>query len=201
MGLKEDFQDLTPAKCLVIGFVLCVVYYFVFYNKGEDIIASSQAVQEEIKGYRKRLNAVQEALNNKAAFEQKVVAFTKELEELLKFFPTNLDMNEMQKELTERLKQTDNKLVKISEVETRSRFGGYTEHGVEIETMGGFHEIMAFLASITRMNRVVDFRSMELESQNPTDEMSMVKFKLKLSIFAQDKKDVKVEDKPPGAPK
>ncbi len=195
MGLKEDFQELTPAKCLVIGFILCVVYYFVFFNKGEDIVASSQAVQEEIKGYKKRLNAVQEALNNKAAFEQKVVAFTKELEELLKFFPANLDVNEMQKEFTERLKATDNRLIRINEVEAKSRFPGYTEHGVEIDTIGGFHEIMGFLSSITRMNRVVDFRSMELESQNPTDEMSMIKFKLKLSIFAQDKKDVKIEDK------
>lgn len=198
MGIKEDFQELTPAKCLVIGFILCVIYYFVFYNKGEDVVNSSNGVQEEIKGYKKRLNAVQEALNNKAAFEQKVVAFTKELEELLKFFPTNLDMNEMQKELTERLKITDNKLVKIHEVESKSRFPGYTEHGVEIDTMGGFHEIMGFLSSITKMNRVVDFRSMQLEAQSPTDEISMIKFKLKLSIFAQEKKD-KVQDKPPGA--
>lgn len=196
MGLKEDFQDLTPIKCLIIGFVLCVVYYFVFYNKGEDIVTNSMGVQEEIKGYKKRLNAVEEALNNKAAFEQKVVAFTKELEELLKFFPTSLDMNEMQKEFTERLKITGNKLVKINEIETQSRFPGYTEHGVEIDTMGGFHEVMAFLSSITNMNRVVDFRTIELESQNPTDEMSMIKFRLKLSIFAQEKK---AQDKPPGA--
>ena len=198
MGLKEDFQDLTPAKCLVVGFVLCVVYYFVFYNKGEDIVSQAAGVQEEIKGYNARLDAVQQALNNKAEFERKVVAFTKELEDLLRFFPTTLDMNEMQKELTEKLKLTENKLIKITEVDTVSRFKGYTENGVEIETLGGFHEIMAFLSAITKMNRVVDFRAMDLESQNPTDELSMIRFKLKLSIFAQEK--IKpVEEKPPGA--
>ncbi|MCC6137245.1 MAG: type 4a pilus biogenesis protein PilO [Bdellovibrionaceae bacterium] len=198
MGLKEDFQDLTPAKCLVVGFVLCVVYYFVFYNKGEDIVSQASGVQEEISGYNKRLDAIQQALNNKAEFERKVVAFTKELEDLLRFFPTTLDMNEMQKELTEKLKLTENKLIKITEVETVSRFKGYTENGVEIETLGGFHEIMSFLSAITKMNRVVDFRAMDLESQNPTDEFSMIRFKLKLSIFAQEKSKPP-EEKPPGA--
>lgn len=197
MGIKEDFQDLTPAKCLVVGFVLCIVYYFVFYNKGEDIIASTGVVQEEINGVQKRLADVQEALNNQSEFEKKVVEFTKELEELLKFFPTNLNMNEMQKELTEKLRITDNKLIRIQEVEVQTRFVGYKENGVEIETIGGFHEIMGFLSAITKMSRVVDFRSMELDAQNPTDELSMIKFRLKLSIFAQEK--VKKEDKPPEA--
>lgn len=195
MGLKEDFQELTPAKCLVVGFVLCVVYYFVMYNKGEDIVSASSNVEAEITEVKKRLNDVQEALNDKAAFEKKVVEFTRELEELLRFFPTNLNMNEMQKELTEKLKVTENKLVRIQEVETKSRFPGYSENGIEIETVGGFHEIMAFLSAITKMSRVVDFRSMELDAENSTDELSMIKFRLRLSVFAQEKK-VKVEEKP-----
>lgn len=198
MGIKEDFQDLTPAKCLVVGFILCVVYYFVFYNKGEDIVSSAGVVQEEITAVQKRLSDVQEALNNQAEFEKKVVEFSRELEELLKFFPTNLNMNEMQKELTEKLRVTENKLIRIQEVDVQSRFAGYKENGVEIETIGGFHEIMAFLSAITKMSRVVDFRSMDLDAQNPTDELSMIKFKIKLSIFAQEK--VKKEDKPPEAP-
>lgn len=198
MGIKEDFQELTPVKCLVVGFVLCVVYYFVFYNKGEDIVAATSNVESEITEVKKRLNDVQEALNDKAAFEKKVVEFTRELEELLRFFPTNLNMNDMQKELTEKLKITENKLVRIQEVEIKSRFPGYTENGIEIETIGGFHEIMGFLSAITKMSRVVDFRSMDLDAQNSTDELSMIKFRLRLSIFAQEKK-VKVEEKPPEA--
>lgn len=199
MGIKEDFQDLTPAKCLVLGFVLCVVYYFVFYNKGDDILASSGVVQEEINGVQKRMADIEEALNNQAEFEKKVVEFTKELEELLKFFPSNLNLNEMQKEFTEKLRITENKLIRIQEVSVQSRFVGYKEHGIEIEIVGGFHEIMSFLSAITKMSRVVDFLSMELDAQNPTDDLSLVKFRLKMSIFAQEK--VKKENKLPEAVK
>lgn len=187
MGLKEDFEGLTPIKGLIVGFVLCAVYYFLIFNKGEDIVASGQSVQQEIDGLNKRLAAVQEALDNKVSFEEQVKAFTKELEELLKFFPNNLDMNDMQKEFTERLTATKNKLVKINDVSMQSRFEGYTENGVEMELLGNYHGIMSFLSEVTKMNRVVDFRLMELDADTQTDELSVIKFKLHLAVFAQDK--------------
>ena len=193
MGLKEDFESLTPMKSLLVGFVFCVIYYFVFFNKGEDIITAGQGVQQEIDGLNKRLAAVQEALNNKVSFEEEVKSFTKELEELLKFFPNNLDMNDMQKEFTEKLSSTKNKLIKINDVSIKSRFEGYTENGVEMELIGNYHGIMSLLSEITKLNRVVDFRLMELDADSQTDEFSIIKFKLHLAVFAQDKSATKSE--------
>lgn len=194
MGIKEDFESLSPVKALIVGFVLCVVYYFVIFNKGEDIVNSSQSVQQEIDGLNKRLAAVQEALNNKVAFEEQVKAFTKELEELLKFFPNNLDMNDMQKEFTERLTATKNKLIKINDIPMTSRFEGYVENGIELEMLGNYHGIMGFLSEITKMDRVVDFKLMELEAETQTDELSIIKFKLHLAVFAQDKNQPKPQE-------
>lgn len=198
MGIKEDFQELSPAKCLVIGLLICVVYYFVLFDKGEAITSEWNTVQAEIDGFKSRLNAVKNAMSDKSAFEGTIVALTRDLEELLKYFPLVLDMNDIQRDLTDKLKVTDNKLIKINEVETKSRFPGYNEYGVELETLGGFHELMAFLSAITKMNRVVDFRQMELKSENSTDEFSMVKFKITLSVFAQSREKVPANDQGQG---
>jgi Tfp pilus assembly protein PilO len=197
MGIKEDFQELSPAKCLVIGLLLCVVYYFALFDKGESVVAEAATIQTDIDAVRGRLRAVKNAMNNKVAFEGTVVALTKDLEDLLKFFPLALDMNDIQRDLTDKLKITENKLVKISEVEAKSRFPGYVEYGVELEVLGGFHEIMGFLSAITKMNRVVDVRAMSLRVENANDEFSMITFKITLSVFGQEREKLN----PDGTPK
>lgn len=201
MGLKEDFQDITPSKCLMLGFVLCIVYYFLFFNKGSGIIQQMNSMQTDINDKKNRLAEVKRAMDNKTAFETEVTALTKDLEELLKYFPASMDMNQMQTDLTARLRDTNNKLVLIKDGEAVSRFSGYSEHGVFVESMGGFHELMSFLSSVTKMNRVVDFRSMEFESSDASDEYSMIKFKINMSVFSLNRSDDKDDSKTKPKPK
>ncbi|MCB9072972.1 MAG: type 4a pilus biogenesis protein PilO [Bdellovibrionaceae bacterium] len=185
MGIKEEFQELSPAKCLVVGLLICVGYYFALFNKGDDITAQWAGIEAEMNGYKTRLQAVKTAMSDKASFESTVTSLTRDLEELLKYFPLVLDMNDIERELTDKLRMTQNQLIKISDNDTKSRFPGYNEYGVQIESQGGFHEIMNFLSAITKMNRVVDFRTINLKSVSSTDEVSMVQFKMNLSVFAQ----------------
>lgn len=198
MGIKEDFENLTPAKCLVAGFFLCVAYYFTMYDKGEVIKASTAAVQAEVDGLSKRLTSVQAALNNKLAFEEKVKAFSKELEDLLRFFPENLNINDMQKEFVDKLGKTNNTFSNITNINIESRFPGYVENGIELQMSGGFNDIMMFLSEITKMDRVVDFRYMEFNTEKQTDEVAIVRFKVNLSIFSKDK--IKKEPSPGEVP-
>lgn len=191
MGLKEDFENIAPIKCLIAGLALCAVYYFVIYDSGDSIVATSAQIQEENNELSKRLAAVQAALANKTAFEKKVLDFTKEFEDIMRFFPTTLDMIETQKEITKKIESNKNRLININTVTLESRFAGYSENGLDVEMLGGFHDIMSFLSDITKMSKVMDFRAMNFDSQNPTEEMSLIKFRLRLSVFAQEKKDNK----------
>jgi len=186
MSIKEQVQDLSPAKCLLIGLLICTLYYFFMFDKGDEATTKINQIQSDINDKTTRLAEVKKAMGNKAAFEQEVSNLTKDLEELLKFFPASLDINDIQKEITDLMQKTNSKMVSIKESNVQSRFPGYIEHGVDLESLGSFHSLVEFLVEITKMNKVVDFRTMEFLSEGSTDEFSLISFKIKLAVFSQD---------------
>lgn len=199
MGIKDDFNSLQPAKAFLIGIVMAAIYYFLFFDKGDLIVQEKEIAQANIAQKSGRLKQVENALNNKAAFQKEVDELTRDFDDLIKYFPVEVDMNNMLYQVRKRLEATNNKLDSMKKGETHSkRFEGYNEANMEIESQGGFHDIMSFLASLTAMDRVVDFINFELVSNGSTDESSMVRMKLNLSIFSQDEKPQASGGKPGG---
>lgn len=200
MGLKEDFQDLTPSKCLAGGLLLAGMYFAVFFNSGKEIdnqVSTTQISVQETKG---RLDAVENALDDKTSTEARAAAIAKEFEELLKFFPANININDFQKEVAAILKKTNNRLLKMQDEKVESRFPGYIEQGIKLESEGGFHEIMDFLAALTQMSRMIDIKTLKFESSGSTDDMSLVKVETTLTIFSYDSAaDKAASSAPPGA--
>lgn len=201
MGLKEDFQDLTPSKCLAGGLLLAGLYYAIFFNNGKEMDDQLVQVQNAILQTNARLQAVENALEDKTSFEARAVAITKEIEELLKFFPANTNVNDFQKEMTMLLKKTNNRLLKMQDETVISRFPGYVEQGIKLESEGGFHEVMDFLAAMTQVPRMIDIKSIKFDSTGSTDEMSLVKIEALLTIFSYDSAADKPAPTPPGAGK
>ena len=114
------------------------------------------------------------------------MAISKELEELLKFFPSNTNNNDFQKEISGLLKKTNNRLLKMQDQSVESRFPGYIEQGIKLESEGGFHEFMDFLSLLTKMSRMIDIKVLNLDSAGSTDEMSLVKVEILLTVFSYD---------------
>ena len=172
MGLKEDFQDLAPSKCLMGGILLAGVYFAIMFDNGKDKVAQAEATRAEILQTKARLDAVENALEDKTSTEARATAISKELEELLKFFPANANNSDFQKEISNLLKKTNNRLLKMQDETVESRFPGYIEHGIKLEAEGGFHEFMDFLSLLTKMSRMIDIKMLKFDSTGSTDEMS-----------------------------
>ncbi len=186
MGLKEDFQDLAPSKCLIAGILLAGVYFAIMFDNGKDKVAQAEATRAEILQTKARLDAVENALEDKTSTEARAMAISKELEELLKFFPANTNNNDFQKEISGLLKKTNNRLLKMQDEPVESRFPGYIEQGIKLESEGGFHEFMDFLSLLTKMSRMIDIKVLKLESSGSTDELSLVKIEMLLTVFSYD---------------
>ena len=186
MGLKEDFQDLAPSKCLMGGILLAGVYFAIMFDNGKDKVAQAEATRAEILQTKARLDAVENALEDKTSTEARATAISKELEELLKFFPANANNSDFQKEISNLLKKTNNRLLKMQDETVESRFPGYIEHGIKLEAEGGFHEFMDFLSLLTKMSRMIDIKMLKFDSTGSTDEMSLVKTEMLLTVFSYD---------------
>jgi Tfp pilus assembly protein PilO len=186
MGLQEDFKELAPSKCFMGGILLAAAYYFMMFDSGEQLIQQADTIKNEMAQTKERLGAVQNALEDKASFESRAAAITKELEELLKFFPEDVNINKFQQDISAILQKNKNLLIKMQEEKVDNRFPGYLEQGIKLESQGGFHEVMDFLAALTQVPRMVDIKSLKFSSSGSTDEMSLVKVELILTVFSYD---------------
>ncbi len=186
MGIKEELYELPPAKCFLIGLVFCAAYYFIFFDKGDQFVEMITRTQAEVNNKTERLAEVQKTVADKNSFKQKVKDLENDFLEILKFFPVNMNMNDVQKEISGLLSQRELKVDSVKEVAVQNRFTGYIENGVDLEAIADFHQVMSFLADITKLNKVVDFRSMDFISEQATPENTKIRLKMQFSIFMQD---------------
>lgn len=187
MGLKEDFKDLTPSKCLAGGILLAGVYYALLFDSGKNLEVQISTINQEAAATKNRIDEVENALQDKASHEARASAITKELEELLKFFPSDININDFQKDVSALLKKSNNRLIKIQEEKVEGRFPGYVEIGVLLEAEGGFQEMMDFLSALTKMPRMVDIKKLKFSTTEASnDEMSQVRAQMLLTIFSYD---------------
>ncbi len=187
MGLKEDFKELTPSKCLAGGLLLAGVYYALMFDNGASLDTQVDTLKQSITETKTRIEEVENALQDKASHEARSSAITKELEELLKFFPTDININDFQKDVSALLKKSNNRLIKIQEEKVEGRYPGYVEIGVLLDAEGGFQEMMDFLSVLTKMPRMVDIKSLKFTATEASnDEMSQVRAQFLLTIFSYD---------------
>ena len=94
--------------------------------------------------------------------------------------------------------ETNNKIQSMKNITVKPRFPGYAESGLDLQSVGGFHDIMNFFSVVTKMDRLVDFKTMEFDVVSSTEEGASVKFKALISIFSQmsPEQKEKVEPKP-----
>lgn len=191
MGIKEDIRDLSPVSCLMIGAVFMVLYYFLVYDDGAAQVNEIATIQVDITQKELRLTDVRRAMANKEAFERSAVKLQKEMEQLLTYMPVELDMNQIQKDLTSRLQETNNKVQSMKNETVQSRFPGYSEYGLDIQSSGTYHDILSFLSVVTKMNRILDFKTLDFETLSATDEATTIQFKTLISVFSKNPNEVK----------
>lgn len=185
MGFQQDFEKLPASKVAIVGIVLAGIYYMMFFDGGSNYQRQAQKAQTQINEMNGRLSKLQETLNNKEAFQKEVNILTANYEKLLKYFPVDIDMNKTSKEISLDLESFNNEVKYVKQIDIDSRFPGYSEQGIEIRATGDFHSVMGFLASLTQIDKVVDFKEVLFDGSASSDEASNVKLDLTLSLFSQ----------------
>lgn len=185
MALQDDFKKLTVPQSGLVGFVLAAIYFFVIFDDGAVQRSAMERTNVEIQDKQQRLEKLNITMSNKAAFEEQVADLSKNLEQLMKYFPQNLDMVLIEKKITQLLEKSGSSLDNLERAEVEARYPGYDESGVKLTVKGSFHSIMVFLSSLTSMSRVVDFSKMSIDDEGSNDDFSKVKLELTLSVFSQ----------------
>lgn len=171
MNILLRLADLSIGRCLLGSAIIGALYYSVGYDSGTKFkteMAASRVqmakVEEELAKLERQ---IKEILVLKAAQDRDA----ERLNALMAFIPEKLTKTDMMRTLSNEAKAVGVNINQIRDsgmVRSRGQKVGadptefYEEIGVDIDLVGGFPQLVLFLANLTRLNQILSVASLEL---------------------------------------
>ena len=182
MDIQAELQNLDAKKSLVIGLLFGLIYYFLLFDDGSWVDVRIQSDEAEIQKHKLTLDKVQRALEDERRFNAEIQEITTHMNSFLEYFPIKSDRNEMMKVISTKAEIHSATLVNLKPVEQDAEFEDYPEMAFSFSVEGSFHQIMAFVAELTQLKRVVDFRDMKFKVVQ-RDEIPRVELKTVFIVY------------------
>lgn len=178
MDIKHELQNLDAKKSILIGLLFGLIYYFLLFDNGSWVDARIQSNEAEIQKHKLTLDKVQRALEDEKRFNAQIQEITTHMNSFLEYFPLKSDKNELMKIISTKAEVHAATLVKLKPIEQSPEFPDYPEMAFSFSVEGSFHQVMAFVAELTQLKRVVDFRKMKFRvvkrDEDPRVELNTV---------------------------
>ena len=162
--LQAQLAQLDLQKCIAIGLAIAAFYYVVVFDHGTKLEGRVQSARQEITKSQATLAKVKRALEDQKKFQEDIKGITSNMKDFQKFFASDMSMNELQSNVSKFAEQSKLVVNKLKPKNKDSEFPNYQETAVEFEIEGNFHNIMEFISLLTRMERAIDFDSMEFKT-------------------------------------
>ena len=174
----DQFDRLTAIQRILLFVAINLVLIFLFYW------FSYLPKEQRIKSYRGELQKLEVKLAESKAIAQNITQYREEVEQLDVELKAALKTLPNKSEIPALLKKVSNLGTKVGLEFTVFRpsneimRGFYAEIPVDMEVIGGYHEIAQFFDSVGRLQRIVNLKNISMS--NPTVKSNKVILKAKV---------------------
>lgn len=183
-NLKEQLLKVKIHYFLAFGAVLGFLYYFNFFNDGSSIDAEISNLDSEITIKQKVLQRVQGAIKDREKFEKEISLISLGLKEFLEYFPADVDRSSVQEQINSAVRFAGANLVSMKPIVLQREYTNYREIGYEVDAEGEFHQLMSFLARVTQIKYVVNFKDMTFDTLEETGDFPKLKMKSTFIVYS-----------------
>lgn len=170
MDLQEEFNKLDLQKSLLIGIVLAGLYYMMLFNDGTGILVQISNVKASIKENQAALAQVQQAIADQKKFDREIKVITQNMKDFESYFdPRGTTQNDLQAKISGFAEKHSLQVNEMKPAPKNSEFPNYKETAVVFKVEGPFHNVMEFISSLTKMDKVIDFNKMNFVITVPGD--------------------------------
>lgn len=180
MNILMRLADLTIGRCILVSAIIGSLYYAVGYDSGSKFkleMSNSRVqlakVEEELAKVERQ---IKEILVLKAAQDRDA----ERLNALMSFIPEKLTKTDLMRTLSNEAKAVGVNINQISDSgsgrgkkSTADPTEFYEEIGVNIDLVGGFPQLVLFLANLTRLNQILSVNSLELAGSAGKEDLAM----------------------------
>lgn len=183
-NLKEQILKLKLVYFLGFGIVLAAFYYFNFFNDGSVLESEINNVTTELSSKQRVLGRVQGAIKDRERFEKEISLISVGLKEFLEYFPSDVDRSNVQEQINSAVRFAGAALISMKPIVLQREFANYREIGYEVDAEGEFHQLMSFLARVTQIKYVVNFKDMSFEAIEEKGDFPKIKMKSTFIVYS-----------------
>ena len=166
--LGKQPRQQRVALYVLLAILLVVGFYFLLWSPKGDELAALDAEQVSL---RNQLAEVEKRAANKASFEAELASLTADLKQALKELPNDREIPGLLKSISTLGRNVGLDVPKFQpEPEVVREY--VAEVPVSITVTGSYHEVAMFFDRLSKMNRIVYVRNIEMS--NPIDKAGKV---------------------------
>ncbi len=181
--LLDKYADI-PANQRYGGLVMILLFIGVsFYMLSfEDKNHKVEVLQAEVLQKETQRNQKQSVAQNRAAYEKKLLDLQKQLDQARAQLPDDANIGQLISQLSSRGQEVGIVIDKYRPLEETDK-KIYSELGFELDIKGSYHEIGLFVDAISKLDRIIGVRNIDLQMDTEPGNQADLKSRLILVTF------------------
>ena len=189
MKLLLGLGTTSLMQIIVFGGFFMGVYYFSFYDDGENLRKEIQQLQSQIQTVQGQIKNTEIELENVLVFKREIENEREVVEAFLNFVPSSLTFNEVSALIINQARlsgvniesKEDQSLVKLSDV-------NYETLTINMKIQSSFYQLMLFLSKLTEQKRMLIVDQIDIKPSGGSLVFSTIKV-LSYRYIEEEKKE------------
>lgn len=163
-----------PMSYFVAGAVaLAGLYYWMYFDSGSGIQGRIDSQTQEMEAVKKSLSDTEAVIGDKQKFEQEYNTVSDQFRAAIEYLPSSFNIQSLLKQIYNEARSAGIELEKTVPLPSTGAGGGskqfYEELNIDVTLSGTYPQLTLFLSYISRLQRIVNIRNVEIKFEKLAD--------------------------------
>jgi Tfp pilus assembly protein PilO len=161
MDMMTRIRMMPMLYFIVIGSALGSFYYFSMFDAGGNIEAKIEALNAQLEKATSDLNDTNRVIADKTQFQAEFQEVSEKFRAAIEYLPESFNVQELLKQISDEARASGVNLVSVKPKAPEQK-DFYEELSMDIELEGPFSLLTTFLAYMSKQNRIVNIKNIDI---------------------------------------
>ncbi|CAN5487362.1 hypothetical protein BH10BDE1_BH10BDE1_25250 [soil metagenome] len=166
--------DMTWSKVIIGGLIAAGAYWGLYYDDGSTLENSITALSSKYTESDRQLRETKEAMADAEKFEKAVRQNEIQFEKVLEYLPQEINANELTRLVNQQAQLSGPRVQSTKAIEVVEKKDFYEMTRLEFALQGSFSQVVLFLSSLSKIQRLLTFDKLQIKMQRSDDEVPSV---------------------------
>lgn len=156
--------ELTWSKVVIGGIIAAALYWGLYYDDGSTLETAIKTLNQQYSESERQLRETKEAMADAEKFEKAIRQNEVQFEKVLEYLPQEINANELTRLVNQQAQLSGARVQTTKAVELVERKDFYEMTRLEFGLTGSFSQVVAFLSSLTKIQRLLTFDRLKIKT-------------------------------------